>query len=654
MFDGFHVEAYDVTTGGNTNSTVNATLVTLHEAEYGGSITQGSKVLTSTADGVKLGYNNKKYGIDGANFEVQRSAGGVTLYSHTGFVNNFDLKFSYYRVFDASNTTGAEADPGVGIYLRNAKGSADNILFLRDGYRIIPNGVTGASKLQEGKKWNGNVATRGYMMDLRFIRIGEVIHMFAKKHTDAEYTYVYSYNSPSDLGEAALAITVTQTAGMLNHYFFNNIELTHLDENSRVEELEVDVNVTVDGEGEYVMEAGTGFEGAYIISASNKITLTPANGHQVAYVKLNGEYLEVVRNVVYFENSIENNVEIVFEEIPQTVKVKGKIESEDALPSSATIVGCYVEDGRLFEYPVRLNKDGSFTIDNIRLGKFKFTVILGNVGVKYTEEIEIVAQEEGADIQDIGVFVPDVYIPHAVTVNGNELKVNNSLTSDADSVANDDIRWNKSEYGGANYLKVIRGVGNEFYLETSVTMDYRSTAKLAASDSKYSCDDEVNGFTIDNGTTSFCVMFWGNGLRISGTGGYSSNGGMIHGTGNPGFPIDTKEYTRTLGILKEYVESVDDYVYKIYVDGKLYYELSEKAGIVYKNGAKYNNSYAYDTAKENVKSWMKSLNESVDLAIGFRCNTYGQNSGKYCAAGYSGTKIVTNPDVVAEYKAILD
>ena len=653
VFDGFHVEAYDVTTGTKAGSTVTAKLVTMHRATFGSAISQGSTILTSSAGGVKLGYNNKQYGIEGAYFEVDRTS-GVALYSHTGFVNDFDLKFSYYRVYDSSNKTNAEIDPGVGIVLRSGKGNADTILFLQDGYRVLPSGVAWADILQAGKKWNGNVAKSGYMMDLRFIRRGETVHMFAKLHTEETYTYVFSFASAAAIGEGALAIVTSQTANKLNHYFISDIELTHLESTSRVEELEVDINVTVDGEGSYTMDAGNGYEGAYVLADTNRLVLSPSNGHQVAYVKINGVFAEVVKNVVYFTNEFETNIEIVFEEIPQSVRVKGKIEYDEKLPSNVTVIGYYVADGRLFEFPVRLNNSGEFTIDSIRLGVFKFTILLGNVAVKYTQEIEIVEQAEGAGIQDIGVFTPNVYVPHAVTVNGKDLSVNANLTSDADSVANDDIRWNKSVSGGANYLKVIEGVGNEFYLETNVTMDFRSTAKLGNSSSKYACDDEVNGFTIDTGTVSFCVMFWGNGLRISGVGGYSEGGGMIRATGNPGFPADTKEYTRKLAILKEYVEKAGEYVYKIYVDGVLYFELSEKTGISFKNGGNADNNYSYSVAKENVKSWIASLNESAELAIGFRCNTRGGNTGQFCAAGYSETKIVTNADVIAQYKDMLE
>ena len=111
---------------------------------------------------------------------------------------------------------------------------------------------------------------------------------------------------------------------------------------------------------------------------------------------------------------------------------------------------------------------------------------------------------------------------------------------------------------------------------------------------------------------------------------------------------------KKLAILKEYVEEAGEYVYKIYVDDVLYFVLSEKTGISFKHGGNAENNYAYSVAKENVKSWIASLNESAELAIGFRCNTYGSNSGKYCAAGYSDTKIVTNADVIAQYKDMLE
>jgi hypothetical protein len=622
------------------NADINSVEVNIYKMPIGG--TNVGSTLTSTNNmELGYGYNNEGLIISGAYMEANIIEGDSRYAINVGMLDDFIFEFRYLRKeVPVSGDVINETNPGLGVRLYLGS-SAESIMFYNTGVRILPSDMGNWNERVEvlGLTTN-NVKEFDKAIDFRIIRRNNVFFMYSKSADASEYDLIYTYESTSGFGVSEVYVINTNTPGRPNRFFMWNVNVTPFTDEALPEIVKREVvieNKTASlGSYSIIGETAIGPDGRiYGMGDEFTITLNANEGSIPAYVKVNGQYAQIVRNRVDVSLRSEPlSIEIYFESQPIEVNAKVKIAVTDKtnveLPSKVDIYA-RISDGRLYEFKkVALSQNGEATID-IREGEFEIWADSEFVTSK-ARKVVITAQTT-----DLGTITLDVLKVGAVTVNGRLLTYPNTPGE-------------KTLRTDGAYTAPSRAMQHTWVPATKITGDFVFSTTVIMSgnpNSNYYAQDNCTGVTFSNGTTRFAIQFWGQGFRVY-NGNYNNRIGMIQPKHNGAEYFSHSAQTdveHTLTVARKGT------TLKVYVDGVYRMTLDDNGYSIVDEGA------SMYVSKEQVASVASLLvdvfgDSSQEIVAGYStCINPDAFAGDVNKAGFKNTSMTNDASEVAKYFA---
>lgn len=603
---------------------------------------KNSNITSGTNATVNYGYNYSDTNgnvIEGVYAEVNASGDNVQALQ-LGPMGDFVLDFSYFRkeIPGIEN----EKDPAVGLQF-NSSGVSEFYGFWRTGALVLIN-ASWSNNRNALNKLSSSVADYNVQFDFRVVRRGTTFTFFAKTEDMEDYVYCMSYTADKDFGKAEFGLRVT--AGKSMHHFFYNVNATALTSSNIPDYLVRDYSVNGGEEGT-IRVSGSSIKEANKAAVGDKIVvrITPNPGKIVAYALVNGKIQLVENNTLTYTVGYEgtNNIEIVYEDVFETRNVTGKIAVMEGKSMPASVkIHAYMDDGRQYSFTPELDENGNFTV-NVRDGELNFYAEADNF---YSKPVKYTVSELATEI---GTIILDVYktAPSAITVNGG------SMGSDTTYVYDRDLGEYRApgRSNGTAYMPDLIASG-DFVFSCDVTLNTGDPT------SKYYTPDFSTGFEFTNGKANvdnqktFGILFTCDGFRVS-HGGWS-NTYMVetHNGLEYYYPRNNpKDVTHNFKLVRLGT------TLKVYVDDTLSMTIDPTNGVkMYVNGNLANKPHSGPGNLTDCENWIKNQVNTMfgenggDIAIGYKVNVNTSTNGILNSAGFRNTTLVTDPDVIAQYK----
>ena len=618
------------------NEDINNLILNLYRMPIGGQ-NVGSTLTSSKNMMLGYGYNNEGLNITGGYMEANVVEGDSKYAINVGMMDDFVFDFTYHRKeVPVSGSVINETNPGIGVKLYMGA-DAETVLFYNSGVRILPKGMTGWSdRIEITGLSSYAVKDFNKTINFRIIRRNNVFFMYSKLESESEYNLIYTYESKSGFGMSEVYFMNTNTVGRPNRYFMWNISVDPFT-NDLPDIVKRDVTIINEtpSMGAYSIIGDTAMDGnnrVYGMGDEFVIALTANEGYIPAFVTVNGEYVEVVRNRVNVKIYSESlNIKIVFEPTPASVKAKLKVAITDktavAMPSTVDIYA-RIKDGRMYEFKNVAIENGEVSI-NIREGEFDIwadseLVTSKSVNVNVT-----------ANTVDLGTVTLDVLKVGSVTVNNKLLtfsKPMGEVTLRSEGV----------------YTAPSRNMQHTWVPATKISGDFVFSTTVILSgnpNSNYYAQDNCTGVTFTNGTSRFAIQFWGQGFRVY-DGIYNNKIGMIQPKHNGADYFSHQAQTdveHTLTVARKGT------ILKVYVDGVYRMTLDNNGYSIVDEGA---SMYVSAEQVASVASLLVDVfgDNEAEIVAGYSTNINPDAfAGDVNKAGFKNTYITGDATEVAKY-----
>ena len=569
---------------------------------------------------------------EGEFLEVEATYQNQYVAINTGMYGNFDASFSLirYQYNDRPN----ESDPAFGLQIINSSGN-DQILFHKDGVRSFPKGK--ATVMEYGIMKYNTATSYGVRVDFRIVRRNSSYFMFYKLESDPDWIMIKTIESTLT-GNAALRFMSCTSKAL--HYVAWNFKINKLVGNNIPEDLMANINVNVSSgaeTGSTSMGGGTEIDGElnFVYGDVAIVNLKPASGYIPAYAKVNGEFVDIVSNRFQFSVDRKNvDVEVVFEPYFETLAVTGKIAvdntySDFELPSSVNIVAA-MADGRTYTFNnVSVANDGTVLIQ-LRAGTFK---MYANTATLASKAIDVTISNIN---KNFGTLTLSTMRSGEAVVNGKVLTTVNPM---GESLLYSDGMLN---------LPVAQGTSC-WLPEAVASGDFVFAADIIQSgnpESPYYSNDEVAGFIFSDGTNTFAMQFWGDGLRISAIG-YTTTGMLW-----PHINKDVAYFGKLASNAEKKVNFAVKLVgsdMKVYINYKHIFTMTTDKGFVWADGVTGTDHYPANN--DTVKGIYANVfaDTSKDVAIGYQCNLNRSGSTYTNQAGFYNVQFTQKESLVSSF-----
>jgi hypothetical protein len=604
----------------------------IHDMPIGGNAEFGGKTYYSDNKVETFGYNNAVYGITGPYLEVKGNIGNNYHVFNDSMLGDFVVKYSYFRVSVSSMD---EPDPGVGLSPTNGAVS-EQIMFLGDGIRIRPYNSAWEERIEKPSLSNTNLQDKsGAKYDFMFVRRGNVYYMYSKPASSSEYTLVYTYTTNLTIGNSVVRLIFSASSSKDYHFFIYNVEAKPISDLPEAATCDVTFN-----------DAGTHtISGAhkdkdnntvFMIGDTVTVGVEPPEGQLLAYVKINGKFVNVsADNTFTFTVTSDIVIDVEYEEPYESRQITGTVKYADGIDKtldSVDLVFEYAIDGRPYTFlDVPVAADGSFSV-SLRDGLFNAYAYKDAMTSRLVEFSVAENHTQGPDI------VIDVYDQGSVTLNGKTLK-SSTPYNDEDLQSEGGLhvpgRMNGSMYA---YLPATATSSDYFYAETNIKMGGGSAVDGT---NPYFTNDHVTGIALSTATTKIAFLFWSGGLRIC-SGGWSDSGYMMqYTTDRSSFFSDSDSTIRTHKLA---IANVADELY-VFIDDELVLTMNPTDGVTTKVGRIMATS-GNDNANANLSAILS------DVLSGECCLSYGANismsEGHYNKALFYDTIFTTDEQIARE------
>ncbi|MBO5224746.1 MAG: InlB B-repeat-containing protein, partial [Clostridia bacterium] len=345
-------------------------------------------------------YDDGTNKIEGLYTEVDAKADNTQIYTYKP-INNAIIDFSFVRL-DIPNVTD-EQYPAIGV-----------CIITEDGVREFYGVQYGGGVVLDGKdQWSAPIkasnvlsfTTKGFNFhfDVRVVKNGNVVSIFAKLPNDTEYTYVMTHTSRFNLSGATIGLRVT--AGAPSHHFFYNEKVTEFTDDTLPTDIARTLNITSKEGGDYeVVNA----KSQYVVGETVHIKVIPQSG-KTAFIKVNGsEYFYADDNgiVSYTVRYDANDIEVYFEDKAEDITLTGKLVATNGVTLPSTFnFSVHFEDGRVYNFDgVEIASDGSFAFD-FREGSY---TVRGTNGSMVAKTVYVNLTKNASDIGTLEVY--DIFL----------------------------------------------------------------------------------------------------------------------------------------------------------------------------------------------------------------------------------------------------
>ncbi len=635
--EAYACEAKNINVGSQDISGVE---VNIYRMPIGGA-NLGSSLTSSTNMSLGYGYNDGTLKIDGAYMEANVIEGDSKYALNVGMMDDFVFEFRYLR--KEVHTTGSvinETNPGIGVRLYVGN-KTETVMFYNTGVRILyANMPAWSDRIEYTGLSANNVKDFDKEIDFRIIRRNNVFFMYSKSADESEYNLIYIYESVSGFGVSEVYLINTNTVGRANRFFVWNINVMPFDDETFPSYLKR--NVTIENKteelGSCVVVGDTAMDEngrVYAMGDNFTLALNANEGAIAGYVKINGEYVQIVRNRVDVSLRTDDiHIEIFFEKQPVQVSAKLKVEVSDKtkinLPSKVDICARIV-DGRIYEFKNTVLDENGETILNIREGEFDIWVDSEFVTSKAIK-VNIFEQTT-----DLGTVMLDVLKVGHVTVNGVSLTY--SKEPGVATIRSDGAYTAPSRTGQDTWVPATKITG-DFVFSTTVILSGNPN-------SNYYAQDNCTGVTFSDGTSKFAIQFWGQGFRVY-NGIYNNKIGMIQPKHNGAEYFSHSELAdveHTLTVARKGT------TLKVYVDGVYRMTLDENGYSIVNEGA---SMYVSAEQVASVASLLVDVfgDNSKEIVVGYStCIDANAYVGDVNKAGFKNTSMTDDANEVAKYFA---
>ncbi|MBE5732145.1 MAG: hypothetical protein E7353_03820 [Clostridiales bacterium] len=549
---------------------------------------------------------------------------------NTGRYTNFEASFSLIRHYYADRPN--ESDPAFGLEIL-CNGGSDQILFHKNGVRSFPKGK---DRVQEYDLMKYNTASSyGIRVDFRIIRRQNLYFMYYKLENDPAWIMIKRIESTLS-GPAALRFESCTSKAL--HFTVWNFNVKALNSTNIPDDLISNINVNVssgENTGSATLGGGTEIAGEikHVVGDVATVTLKANNGYMPAYAKVDGEFVSIVSNKIQFiVNSTNINVEVVFEPVFETYTVTGKIAVDKTykdfvLPKYVTIVA-YMVDGRTYSSNVAVGTDGSVSM-KLRAGTFKMYAYSDTLA---SREVDVTISSIN---KNFGTLTLSTMIDGATTVNGVTLV--NSKPMDKELLYKEGMLNLPFHYTDACWLPEAV-TANDFVFSTDIIQSGNP-------ESPYYSNDEVAGLIFSNGTKTFSMKFWGDGLRISEIG--YSTAGMLWPHINKDVAYFGSMNASTVKTVNFAVKLVGTDML-VYINQKHIFTMTTSKGFVWASGVTGTEHYPNnnDVVKEAYAAVVGD--GTKEIAIGFHCNL-GTAAERTNQAGFYNVKFTDKASLVSSF-----
>jgi hypothetical protein len=315
--------------------------------------------------------------IEGLYTEVNAKSDNTQWYTYKK-MNNAVVDFSFVRL-DIPNVTD-EKYPAIGVCIINENGVREFYGIQFSGGIVLDGEYQWKEPIKASNKLLFTTTGFNFHFDVRVIKYGNTVSVFAKLPTDTEYTYVMSHTSRFDLTNSTVALRVT--AGAPTHHIFYNEKVTEFTNDTLPTDVARTLNISAKVGGDYeVVNA----KSQYVVGETVQIKVTPQEG-KAAFIRVNGSeyfYPSDKGIITYTVRYDANDIEVYFEDKAENITLTGKLVATSGVTLPSTFdFSIHFEDGRVYNVnDVEIASDGSFAF-NFREGEYTVRGTKGSIVAK--------------------------------------------------------------------------------------------------------------------------------------------------------------------------------------------------------------------------------------------------------------------------------
>lgn len=327
----FSLDGYAMLGGKITGVSAENLRLEFVKSNLGGSIVFDNNTVTTVSGG------NVRMNEQGLVFEYESdnsAKGNLVINNANDYKGDFSLAFTYNRF--SAGTKQEDKDPSVGIRFFQGGAASLECMFIGNGYRIYHDYDNGFASRDEKRGSTispvnmTNITNMPY--DFKIIKTGSIVHMFAKQHSQANYSHVYSFDLYKFMNSTELGFTIGWFSFGYQNMVISDVQLGEVTA-SDLSMVASEPTIVKNEGGKMEIEGLS--DNKAVVGKTYKFSVTPDSGMRVGSVKVNGKELLSAKTdekvTLSFVAETSNKIEVVFEKIVFKVTQKAdRMQTEGA------------------------------------------------------------------------------------------------------------------------------------------------------------------------------------------------------------------------------------------------------------------------------------------------------------------------------------